>query len=133
MFRTNFPSGFSLLEILIVVVIIGVLVTVSYPGYTIRMQQVHAAAAKQYLLEVSSLQNEFLVENYHYASTLNQLGSVPRNEVSDYYRVAITQLDDQAEPTVYTLQATPKTNSTQILQQTLTLNHLGKTSEDWHD
>lgn len=133
MFRTNFPSGFSLLEILIVVAIIGVLVTVSYPGYEYRMQQVHAAAAKQYLLEVSSLQNEFMVENYHYASTLSELGTAPHTEISDYYRVAVTQLDDQAKPTIYTLQATPKTNSAQISQRILTLNHLGETNEGWHD
>ena len=133
MFRTNFHSGFSLLELLIVVAIVGVLVTVSYSSHEYRMQQIHEAAAKQYLLEVSSLQNEYLVENYHYASTLSELGIAPRTEVSDYYSIAITQLDDQVEPRVYTLQATPKINSTQMSQQILELNHLGETNKGWHD
>jgi len=133
MFRPNLPSGFSLIEILIVVAIVGILVTIAYPSYEQKMQRVHAAAAKQYLLQLSSLQSEFIAENYHYASTLNELGTAPGSEVSDYYRIAITQLDDQSRPTVYTLQATAKTNSGQIPQKTLTLDHLGVTNKDWND
>lgn len=133
MFKPNLPSGFSLLEILIVVAIVGILVAIAYPSYEQKMQRMHAAAAKQYLLEVSSLQNEFIAENFYYASTLNELGTAPRAEVSEYYRIAITQLDDQSQPTVYTLQATAKSKSGQISQQALTLDHLGVTNEGWHD
>lgn len=133
MFRPNLPSGFSLIEILIVVAIVGILVAIAYPSYEQKMQRVHAAAAKQYLLQLASLQSEFITENYHYASTLSELGTAPGSEVSDYYRIAITQLDDQSRPTVYTLQATAKTNSDQIPQRTLTLNHLGVTNKNWHD
>lgn len=133
MFRPNLPAGFSLIEILIVVAIVGILVAIAYPSYEQKMQHMHAAAAKQYLLELSSLQSEFISENYHYASTLNELGSVPHSEVSDYYKITITQLNDQSRPTAYTLQATAKSNSDQISQQALTLNHLGVTNEGWHD
>ena len=133
MFKPNLPSGFSLIEVLIVVAIVGILVAIAYPSYEQKMQRVHAATAKQYLLELASLQSEFIAENYHYASTLNELGTAPGSEVSDYYRIAITQLDDRSRPTIYTLQATAKSNSGQILQQTLTLNHLGVTNKGWHD
>lgn len=133
MFKPNLPSGFSLLEILIVIAIVGILVTIAYPSYEQEMKRVHAAAAKQYLLEVSSLQSVFISENHHYASTLDELGTAPRSEVSDYYSIAITQLDDQSRPTIYTVQATAKTNSGQLSQRTLTLNHLGVTNESWHD
>ena len=133
MFKQNLPAGFSLIEILIVVAIVGILVAIAYPSYEQKMQRVHAAAAKQYLLELSSLQSEFISMNYHYASTLNELGSIPRSEVSDYYKISISQLNDQSRPTAYTLQATAKSNSGQISQQALTLNHLGVTNEGWHD
>ena len=133
MFKSNLPSGFSLLEIIIVIAIVGILVTIAYPSYEQEMKRVHAAAAKQYLLEVSSLQSVFISENHHYASTLDELDTAPRSEVSDYYSIAITQLDDQSRPTIYTVQATAKTNSGQLSQRTLTLNHLGVTNESWHD
>ena len=42
MFRPNLPSGFSLIEILIVVAIVGILVTIAYPSYEQKMQRVHA-------------------------------------------------------------------------------------------
>ena len=133
MFKSNLPSGFSLLEIIIVIAIVGILVTIAYPSYEQEMKRVHAAAAKQYLLEVSSLQSVFISENHHYASTLDELDTAPRSEVSDYYSIAITQLNDQSRPTTYTVQATAKTNSGQLSQRTLTLNHLGVTNESWHD
>lgn len=133
MFKPNLSSGFSLIEVLIVVAIVGILVAIAYPSYEQEMQRVHAAAAKQYLLELSSLQSEFIAENYHYASSLSELSTTPASEVNNYYRIAITQLDDQSRPTVYTLQATAKNNSGQISHRTLTLNHLGETNKDWHD
>lgn len=121
--------GFSLLEMLVVVAILSVLAALAYPSYQHKIQRTHAAAAKQYLLELSSLQTEFIFQHQRYASTLDQLGTQPGPQVSDYYTVAIIDLDNTARPPIYTLQAKPKSGSTAVL----TLNHLGQSSEGWHE
>lgn len=125
--------GFSLLEILVVVAIISILAALAYPSYQHKIQRTHAAAAKQYLLELSSLQNEFIFQHQRYASTLDQLGTQPGTQVSDYYAVAIIDLDNTARPPIYTLQAKPKSGSTQASAAVLTLNHLGQSNEGWHE
>ena len=133
MLKNHRNRGFSLLEMLVVVAILSVLAALAYPSYQHKIQRTHAAAAKQYLLELSSLQTDFILQHQRYASTLDQLGTQPGPQVSDYYTVAIIDLDNTARPPIYTLQAKPKSGGTQTSPAVLTLNHLGQSNEGWHE
>ena len=133
MLKNHRNRGFSLLEMLVVVAILSVLAALAYPSYQHKIQRTHAAAAKQYLLELSSLQTDFILQHQRYASTLDQLGTQPGPQVSDYYTVAIIDLDNTARPPIYTLQAKPKSGGTQSSPAVLTLNHLGQSNEGWHE
>ena len=125
--------GFSLLEILIVLAILSIVASLAYPNYQQKIQRTHTAAAKQYLLELSSLQNEFIFQHHRYASSLEMLGTQPEAQVSDYYAVAIIDLDNKARPPAYRLQAKPIEGSIQFNTAVLTLDHLGQTNEGWHE
>ncbi|MGB0449943.1 MAG: type IV pilin protein [Porticoccaceae bacterium] len=126
-------AGFSLLELMIVIVIVAILAAVAYPSYQQHIVRTKRAAAQQYLLEVSSLQHQFILDNHSYATTLSALGTSPATAVGDNYTVTITGVNNTASPPTFTLQAAPKSGTTQQGSDTLTVNHLGQKNATWYD
>jgi len=131
--RQDKITGFSLLELMIVVVIVAILAAVAYPSYQQHIVRTNRAAAQQYLLEVSSLQHQFILDNRGYAATFAALGTTPTALVGDNYTVTITAVDNTASPPTYSLQAAPKSGTTQQGSDTLTVNHLGQKNATWYD
>ena len=126
-------AGYSLLELMIVVVIIAILAAVAYPSYLQHVVRNNRAVAQQYLLEVSSLQHQYILDTRNYASTLAALGSTPTDRVSDNYTVTITGVDNTASLPTFTAQAVPKAGTPQEGSDTLTVNHLGQKNATWYD
>lgn len=126
-------AGFSLLELMIVVAIVAILAAVAYPSYQQHVVRTKRAEAQQYLLEVTSLQHQFILDTRGYSSTLGAMGTTPTTRVSDNYTVTITGVDNTASPPTFTLQAAPKTGTSQQGSDTLTVNHLGQKNASWYD
>jgi type IV pilus assembly protein PilE len=126
-------TGFSLLELMIVVAIVAILAAVAYPSYLQHVVRNNRAVAQQYLLEVSSLQHQFILDTRSYAATLTALGSAPNARVSDNYTVTISAVDNSASPPTFTLQATPIAGTSQATSDILTVNHLGQKNASWYD
>ena len=61
--------GFTLIELMIVVTIIGILATIAVPVYRGYVQQAHLAEAKPYLLEIASKERSYKVRNGLYCCT----------------------------------------------------------------
>jgi type IV pilus assembly protein PilE len=133
MMRRDKVTGFSLLELMIVVVIVAILAAVAYPSYQQHVVRTNRAAAQQYLLEVSSLQHQFILDNRNYAATLAAVGTSPAAAISDKYTVTVSSVDNSASPPTFTLQAAPKSGTTQQGSDTLTVNHLGQKNATWYD
>jgi type IV pilus assembly protein PilE len=100
----KYSSGFTLIELMIVVAIIAVLTTISYPMYNSQIQKARRSEGRNSLLDFSMRFEEFYGTNYTYtgADVYTNLSTKPKTE-NNYYQMSgvISSAGD-----TYTLTAT---------------------------
>lgn len=82
-------SGFTLIEMMITVIIIGILASIAYPSYVQYVTKANRSEALEALMRVVSLQEQYYLDNKKYVSDLTQLGltASPYITQSGYYSV----------------------------------------------
>lgn len=116
--------GFTLIELMIAVVIVGVLLSVALPAYKQHGIKGRRAAAQAQMLVIADRQQHELLSNRSYASksTLEGNGYTLPAEVSQFYTYAI---DVTATPPGFTITFTPISGKAQASDGALTLTHTG--------
>ena len=105
-------KGFTLVELMIVIAIIGVLAAVGYPAYTGAVKKANRADGIDSLLSLSGRMEEFYLNNDTYVNA-----TVANTNSSDkLYTLAITAADGFT----YTLTATPVQGDAECGNLTLT-------------
>lgn len=100
-------SGFTLVELMIVVAVISILATIAYPAYQNYVLRARRAEAKSALLDIQLAQEKWRTSNPTYA-TLTQLG-YPVDGAGNYTIPEGTYVVSAANitQTTYTLSADP--------------------------
>lgn len=124
-------TGFTLIELMVVVVIIGILAAIAYPSYMDSVRKSRRADAKAALSNAAQALERYYTEKNTYLNAIlgDAAGAIfPDHTPSDqahnsaYYILSIT---NQGAST-YTLNATPTGTMAADSCGTLTLDHLGQ-------
>lgn len=95
--------GFTLIELMIAVVILGILASVAYPSYTAHVDRTRRTDGHTALLETATHLEHYFGENYRYSgATLSNLG-LSGTSSEGFYTITLTTLTD----TTYLITASP--------------------------
>src|SRR5450759_3682030 len=121
-------KGFTLVELLITVTIVGILAAIAIPSYAHYMQRSRRASAQAHLMDIAQRQQQYLLDARAYAPDLHALGISTPSDVSPYYTVAIPPLViTPGAPPSFTVTAQPKAGTDQVSDKcgTLSIDNIG--------
>lgn len=115
-------SGFTLIELMTVVAIMGILSAIAYPSYVKSVRKGKRSDAKVELLRLAQMQESFFAQNMTYANTLTTLGlsaDIIQSEQNEYDVTVGSRTPSDCDGTstkpciAYMLVATPRAGTTQ--------------------
>ena len=102
--RRRDASGFTLIELMIVIVIVAVLMGVALPAYQKQILRGHRAAAKAEIMEIANRQEQFLLANRAYVGGVADIEAETGGTVSD---ISYKLPDDVASRYTFSLSTVP--------------------------
>jgi type IV pilus assembly protein PilE len=115
--------GFTLIELMITVAVVGILGAIAYPSYKGAMVKNRRAAAQAYLSDVAQRQQQYLMDNRSYTTDYTALRVTQPPDVTRFYTLSITAA--ASTPPTFTATAAPISGGSQVNDGTLTLTSNG--------
>ena len=117
--------GFTLIEIVITVAIIGILVAIAVPSYQGQLRKGRRAEAQAFITQVAQKEQQYLLDARQYAvgsNALTDLSLTPPTTVSDHYKITV-EAGNTTPSFIITASAG---SSVQSADGDLTLTHTGE-------
>lgn len=105
--RSRSGRGFTLLEVMIVVVIIAILAAIALPNYSRYAYRTRRADGKNMLMAVAAAQERFYTNFNRYGSSMSDLGFASGTSEKGYYTVTSAN-GSSGDTQSYVLTATPQ-------------------------
>ena len=105
MMKLKRPNGFTLIELMIVVAILGIVVAFGYPAYRDQVIKARRADGMAFIVDIADRQERFYADRGTYTTTMTDLGYADANSPEGaYYTATIT--DDPANDLTITFTVT---------------------------
>jgi type IV pilus assembly protein PilE len=136
-------GGFTLIELMIVIAVMGLLAAVAYPQYGQYVKRGHRSAAQQLMMKIASREEQYVMDARSYTAALTGSGSINLGATEDSYTCTATQCTNAyytitvalvaGPPPGYTITATATGTQASFTPVPLTLDNLGTKSplNDW--
>ena len=101
--------GMTLIELMIVMVIVGILVSIAYPAYQNYVQRARRSDGKAMLTDIAARQERFYADNNTYTVTMTDLGFTGASPSSSegFYTAGVAAGPSGSIATSYTITVTP--------------------------
>ena len=120
-------GGFSLIELMVTVAIVGILASIAYPSYVSQMRKSRRSEAQQFLMDAAQRQQQYLLDQRAYAPDLATLNITAPSDVQTFYNVTAANLIalTAGPPPTFTVTLAPKAGTAQAGDYTLTIDNTG--------
>ena len=115
--------GFTLIELMITVAVVGILAMIAYPGYMSQLIKGRRSAAQAVLLDIAQREQQYLLDARTYAGTVATLNTTIPVNVSTYYTVTIAPA--AGPPASFVATATPLAGTAQASDVVLSISDTG--------
>ena len=123
-------NGFTLLELLVVLIITGVLLSITVPNYFEYISEKRVLRGETLLLEIMQLQEQFHSQNQTYTLDLTELQyGAADHPSSDYYQLSANTCS-QAITKCVTLVATPVNDDDPTLELSSLTDEINRSDEN---
>jgi type IV pilus assembly protein PilE len=132
--RIASTRGFTLIELMVVVAIVGILAGIAYPSYVKHVQHGRRAEAQSVMNEVGQYMQRYYAANNNYggvtAAVLSAAGlsQSPKSGNTAYYGIQVVTTG--SSPQNYSIQATPSGPQAGDVCGILTLSDTGAKGQD---
>lgn len=122
--------GFTLIELMVTVAIVGILAAIAYPLYTHQLIEGRRSAAESTLMDIAQREQQYILDQraYAYGTSTNAVATnlnvtIPSN-VQQFYTITVAQGATTTPPS-FIATATPIAGSAQASDVTLTIDQTG--------
>lgn len=121
--------GFSLIELLIALAVVGILAAIAYPSYQAYLVRSNRAAAQSLLMDIAQRQQQYLLDARAYAPNIATLNVAIPAKVASVY--SVTLVATAGPPPAFTATAAPLPGTRQAADGALSIDQAGaKTPAD---